>query len=162
MAATGVGRFQVMATLQAARAKVLGLPLGSAKSWGLNRAIWYAAAKRRLTSAPAAAKPEKPGKPRVAATEFWLGSDKAYRVAGRGNPQFTIGGKVQTPADFERQIVRRFAGTFRQAWGDASKIVTAYPKEVLESQTAFYDLVYRPRRDKLAKQWNDRAAARSG
>ncbi|MGH2403793.1 MAG: hypothetical protein ACRDGN_04935, partial [bacterium] len=68
---------------------------------------------------------------------------------------------VQTPADFERQIVRRFAGTFRQAWGDASKIVTAYPKEVLESQTAFYDLVYRPRRDKLAKQWNDRAAARS-
>lgn len=42
MAATGVGRFQVMATLQATRAKALGLPLPSAKSWGLNRAIWYA------------------------------------------------------------------------------------------------------------------------
>jgi hypothetical protein len=42
--ATGVGRFQVMATLQAARAKTLGLPMGSAKSWGLNRAIYYAAA----------------------------------------------------------------------------------------------------------------------
>lgn len=165
MAASGVGRFQVMATLQAARAKVLGLPLSSAKSWGLNRAIWYAAAKRRLTSTVAPAKTEKPDKakkPKVVTEEFWLGSDKAYRVAGRGRPQFTIGGQVQTPQDFERQIVRRFAGTFRQAWGEASKIIAAYPKEVLNSQEAFYSTVYRPRRDKLAKQWNDRAAARLG
>ncbi len=165
MPATGVGRFQVMATLQAARAKALGLALPSAKSWGLNRAIWYAAAKRRLTSTAAPAKAEKPDKtkkPQVDAEEFWLGSDKAYRVAGRGRRQFTIGGRVQTPEDFERQIVRRFAGTFRQAWGEASKIIAAYPKEVLESQEAFYSTVYRPRRDKLAKQWNDRAAARLG
>ena len=35
-----------MATLQAARAKELGLPIMAAKSWGLNRAIFYAAAKR--------------------------------------------------------------------------------------------------------------------
>ena len=41
-----MGRFQVMATLQAARAYVLGLPVASAKSFGLNRAIFYAAAKR--------------------------------------------------------------------------------------------------------------------
>ncbi len=41
-----VGRFQVMALLQAARAFVLGLPIESAKSFGLNRAIFYAAAKR--------------------------------------------------------------------------------------------------------------------
>jgi hypothetical protein len=41
-----VGRFQVMATLQAARAKELGLSVTAAKSWGLNRAIYYAAAKR--------------------------------------------------------------------------------------------------------------------
>ncbi|MGQ0549987.1 MAG: hypothetical protein ACT4PY_10025 [Armatimonadota bacterium] len=162
MPATGVGRFQVMATLQAARAKALGLSLASAKSWGLNRAIWYAAAKRRLASGTATAKPAKPGKPKVAAEEFRLGSDKAYRVAGRGRPQFTIGGQVQKPADFERQIVRRFTGTFRQAWSESLKIIAAYPREVLESQTAFYDLVYRPRRDKLAKQWNDRAAARAG
>jgi len=39
-------RLQVMATLQAARAFLLGLPLESAKSWGLNRAIFYAEAKR--------------------------------------------------------------------------------------------------------------------
>src|SRR5579883_2904365 len=41
-----VGRFQVMALLQAARAQVLGYPLDEAKSFGLNRAIFYAAAKR--------------------------------------------------------------------------------------------------------------------
>ena len=41
-----VGRFQVMALLQAARAKVLGYPLDEAQSFGLNRAIFYAAAKR--------------------------------------------------------------------------------------------------------------------
>jgi len=35
-----------MALLQAARAHVLGLPLESAYSWGLNKAIFYAAAKR--------------------------------------------------------------------------------------------------------------------
>ena len=41
-----VGRFQVMALLQAARAKALGYPLDEAESFGLNRAIFYAAAKR--------------------------------------------------------------------------------------------------------------------
>ena len=35
-----VGRFQVMAILQAARARELGLPESRAKSWGLNRAIF--------------------------------------------------------------------------------------------------------------------------
>ena len=42
MAAKGVGRFQVMATLQAARARALDLPADSARSWGLNRAVYYA------------------------------------------------------------------------------------------------------------------------
>ncbi len=41
-----VGRFQVMALLQAARATALEYPLDEAESFGLNRAIFYAAAKR--------------------------------------------------------------------------------------------------------------------
>ena len=49
-----VGRFQVMAVLQAARALVLGLPESQAKSWGLNRAIFYAAAKRGFKAKPQA------------------------------------------------------------------------------------------------------------
>jgi hypothetical protein len=39
-----------MATLQAARAYVLGYSLEEAKSFGLNRAIFYAAAKRGFKS----------------------------------------------------------------------------------------------------------------
>ena len=41
-----VGRFQVMAVLQAARALALGLSELKAKAWGLNRAIFYAVAKK--------------------------------------------------------------------------------------------------------------------
>lgn len=43
-----VGRFQVMATLQAARGYVLGKDISTAKSFGLNRAIFYLAAKKVL------------------------------------------------------------------------------------------------------------------
>ncbi len=42
------GRFQVMATLQAARAFLLGLILELAKSRGLNRVIFCAVAKRGI------------------------------------------------------------------------------------------------------------------
>ena len=52
-----VGRFQVMALLQAARAKVLGHPLDEAQSFGLNRAIFYAAAKRGFKGGPSAKRP---------------------------------------------------------------------------------------------------------
>ena len=42
-----VGRFQVMALSQVARAKALGYPLDEAESFGLNRAIFYVAAKKK-------------------------------------------------------------------------------------------------------------------
>jgi len=158
--ATGVGRFQVMATLQAARAKAMGLSEESAKSWGLNRAIFYAAAKRgfKSTGPPGPAKAPK-GEPAV--VEFHLGEDKAYAVTVRGRTLFTIGGEVQQPDDFERQIAQRFASTFEKAWDEALKLVRRYPRDVLASPTAFYDLVYRPRRDDLARAWTERAEARS-
>jgi len=70
-----------MATLQAARAKALGLPVASAKSWGLNRAIYYAAAKRGFKGGKG---PAKPKKYTASFGEFYLGDDKAYQVkAGR-------------------------------------------------------------------------------
>lgn len=152
--AKGVGRFQVMATLQAARAKALGLPVASAKSWGLNRAIYYAAAKRGFKGAPG-----KPKAPKGARTvrEFFLGDDKAYQVIMKGQTLFTIGGEAQFPKDFRRQIEDRFAGTFRTAWEEALQIINAHRPEVLASQNLFYMQVYRPRRDVLAAKWNERA-----
>src|SRR5689334_20610316 len=41
-----ISRFHVMAVLQAARAIALGLDPDESKSWGLNRALFYAAAKK--------------------------------------------------------------------------------------------------------------------
>ncbi len=161
--ATGVGRFQVMAVLQAARAAALGLPIVSARSWGLNRAIFYAAAKRGFKgtsgkASGAAAVTVKPGGRWVAAGEFLLGDDKAYKVTVEGKTLFTIGGEIQTPEAFERQIKKRFSTTYRQAWDEALRIVKAYPRTVLESQIGFYEQVYRPRRDDLAKRWNERVS----
>ena len=161
MITTWVGRFQVMATLQAVRAKTLGLPLGSAKSWGLNRAIYYAAAKRGFKGTGGAG-PARPRGTRATVREFHLGDDKAYYVTAGGKRLFTIGGDLQKPEDFRRQIERRFGGTFREAWGEALRIVRQFPKQVLESPGAFYALVYRPRRDQLAATWNERAAGHRG
>ncbi len=144
----------MMATLQAARAKALGLPLASAKSWGLNRAIFYAAAKRGFKS------PASPRKQDARVGEFWLGDDKAYKIRVQRTTLFTIGGKVQTPTDFNRQVVSRFSGTFRDAWKEATAIVRRCDRRVLESQNSFYLTVYRPRRDELAKKWNERAIER--
>jgi hypothetical protein len=149
-----------MATLQAARARLLGLPLASAKSWGLNRAIYYAAAKRGFKKPPGTV-PSRPEGSRAAVREFLLGDDRAFRVTSGGKTLFTIGGEVQKPEDFDRQIVQRFSGAYGRAWDEAVQIVKAYPREVLESQTGFYEQVYRPRRDELAKRWTELAAERS-
>ncbi len=146
-----------MATLQAARAQLLGLPLASAKSWGLNRAIYIAAAKRGFT--PGKSGPTKPKKYAATFAEYQLGEDKAYRVKAGGELLFTIGGEIQTPEDFTRQVVARFNGTFREAWHEAVDIVRRYDRVVLESPDDFFAQVYRPRRDELAKKWNQAAKA---
>lgn len=153
---SGVGRFQVMATLQAARAKLLGLPLVSAKSWGLNRAIYIAAAKRGFK--PGTSGPTKPKKYAATFAEYHLGEDKAYSVKAAGRLLFTIGGEIQTPDDFTRQVAQRFGGTFRQAWAEAMDIVRRYDRAVLEHPDDFFAQVYRPRRDELAKKWTAAAA----
>ena len=131
-----VGRFQVMALLQAARAFTLGLPLESAHSWGLNRAI-YAAAKRRLTGGGTQNKQGKgtttiPGGGHTKADyeEYHLGDELAFRDKNSNpdSPLFAIGGKPQTEADFKRQVQARFQGSsFREAWEDALDYVQHFP-----------------------------------
>src|SRR5580658_7769819 len=73
----GISRFIVMAILQAERARRLGLPTESADSFGLNRAIFYAAAKAGFRSAGA----ERPtGEPKARGREptaYPVGDDVA-------------------------------------------------------------------------------------
>jgi hypothetical protein len=141
-----------MAILQAARARELGLTESRAKSWGLNRAIFYAAAKRGFKHE---APPSARGRERRPGKEYFLGSEMAY-VTKKGNrTYFTIGGKPQTDDDFERQIEDRFGTYFGKAWEESMAIVDSYPKEVLLSQNRFFNEVYRPRRDELASKWTE-------
>jgi hypothetical protein len=148
-----------MAVLQAARAETLGLPHDSALSWGLNRAIFYAAAKQGFKEGPPKAgeergKPAEPRSPEI----YRLGNDEAYRDPNVKQLAFTIGGETQTAMNFERQVESRF-GTrenFRKAWDEALEIVGRFDRTVLESRTGFYAEVYKPRRDELSDSWTER------
>jgi len=154
-----VTRFVVMAVLQAARAESLGLPHDSALSWGLNRAIFYAAAKQGFRE-PGPKVGEEPRKPAdaVAPELYRLGEDEAYRDPGAKSITFTIGGQPQTVKDFEHSVASRF-GTpenFRAAWDDAVRIVASFDRATLESRQGFYAEVYKPRRDDLSDSWTQK------
>jgi hypothetical protein len=160
-----VGRFQVMATLQAARAYVLGHPIETAKSFGLNRAIFYAAAKKGFKKKEEVRPPkeiklkkpipsEKAEEIRRSFKIFYMGDEMAYSVELEGKRFFMIGGEVQTPEDFERQIESRFRGHFDEAWQEALELVRSVDRGVLFSQRYFFDVVYKPRRDELAEKWS--------
>lgn len=151
-----VGRFQVMATLQAARAFVLGLPLELSLSWGLNRAIFYAAAKRGFRRERALRRSRAAVLERPVLEEkdvFFLGDEMAYKTEAEGRTYFIVGDKPQTAEDFRRQIEARFLGRFDVAWREAVELVRSFDRETLLSQRRFYERVYRPRRDELSKKW---------
>jgi hypothetical protein len=153
-----VGRFQVMAILQAARAKQLGLSLREAKSWGLNRAIFYAAAKRGFKGKVIQSRSreeisKKPLEKRRAA--YFLGDEMAYRSKAGNKFYFTIGKTLQTESDYHRQIMKRFGEVYSKAWTEALHIVRQCPDEILLSQNSFFQNVYKPRRDELAAKWTE-------
>ena len=148
----------MMALLQAARAYVLGLPLESAYSWGLNRAIFIAAAKRGFKGGSGGAGGEGGAKVRKTSKEagvYYLGDDMAFKDEKGGVLRFTIGGEVQTKEDFERQVKSRFGGAFPTAWKEAVTYVKKFDKQTLLSADGFFREVYRPRRDELAGKWTD-------
>jgi hypothetical protein len=157
-----VGRFQVMAVLQAARAKALGLSEEEAKSFGLNRAIFYAAAKRGFKGGST----KKPGKKisvkfspvhreDTALDLESVGNEQAYAVHVNGKRYFVMGEDVLDEKDFAHQVERRFGETFDMAWHEAVSLVEHTDREVLESQKRFYEDVYKPHRDELAAKWSE-------
>lgn len=151
-----VTRFVVMAVLQAARASAMGLARDAAYSWGLNRAIFYAAAKKGFSASPSGTGEAKStGVARGSRELYRLGEDEAYRDMTAGGLVFAIGESSQTFSDFEKGVVARF-GTeenFRAAWKEAEGIVAAFDPHTLGSPGEFYSKVYKPRRDSLSDEW---------
>ena len=139
----------MMSMLQAARAHVLGLPLESAYSWGLNRAIFIAAAKRGFKGESGSGKGSSRGK-----NTYSLGDDMAFKTEKGGVLLFTIGGKVQTKEEFDKRVKARFGGTFQAAWTEALAYVKGFDRSVLLSSDDFFRTVYRPVRDELAGRWS--------
>jgi hypothetical protein len=142
-----------MAVLQAARAKILGLSLESAYSWGLNRAIFIAAAKRGFKGGTGEVG-GRGGKTSKGMDTYHLGDDMAFKTERGGVLLFTIGGKVQTKEDFEKQVKSRFGDKFPEAWKEALTYVKKFDRETLLSADGFFNEVYRPRRDELAEAWS--------
>lgn len=85
---------------------------------------------------------------------FKLGDEMAYSVDIDGKRFFIIGGEIQKPEDFEKQIEKRFRGKFDMAFREVLDIVKNYDIGVLLSQRNFYEVVYKPRRDGLKDKWN--------
>ena len=148
-----------MAILQAARAKELGLSESRAESWGLNRAIFYAAAKRGFKHPVQPIDRQGHEKQPTAGQgkAYFVGNEMAYTAKKGNRIYFSIGGQLQTEADFKRQIEARFGKNFRAAWNESLAIVREFPKDILLSQSRFFSEVYRPRRNKLASKWTEQS-----
>ncbi len=155
------GRFPVMALLQAARYYLLTGDLERAKSWGLNRAIFYAWAKYYGPARRPAARLRREAlrystsKSTVGEGEVrWVevGGEKA-QVSPRG--WFVMGGVEQRPEDFDRYVARRFeeAGiSFEEAWRAALEYLKRFPPSVLRDPRRFYKEVYEPVRDRFVEK----------
>ncbi len=150
-----IGRFQVMALLQAARYYLVRGDLERAKSFGLNRAIFYAWAKRTggRVRRPRPTSPrqrtlleaeEEAERPRFEA----LGDEVAY-LSDDGF--FEIGDQVQRPEDYERQIASKIERVvpYEEAWNAALNYLSTFPREVLLSQREFFEKAYKPVRDRF-------------
>ena len=148
-----------MSLLQAARAYSLGLPLESAHSWGLNRAIFIAAAKRGFKGGGGAAGPGQGRGSSKKEGTYFLGDDMAFKTNQGGVMLFTIGGKAQTDEDFDRQVKSRFGKRYQAAWKEALAYVREFDKDTLLSGGDFFSKVYRPVRDEWSEKWSSETSA---
>ena len=146
-----LGRFQVMALLQAARYYLITHDIKRAYSFGLNRAIFYAWAKKygrsRIPSRPIRRGEKEVVKIRSdKGTLIYFGDEGAF-VSDNG--WFIIGGDEQTPDDYERNIVRRIESIvdYEKAWNAALEYLRQFSKDTLLSQRKFYAKIYKPVRD---------------
>ncbi len=155
-----IGRFPVMALLQAARYYLITGDLDRAKSFGLNRAIFYAWAKYYGPSRSASAKLSKISEQKGRSFEKPSSDIEWAEILGEKvkvsrNGWFIMGNVEQTPRDFDRNVTRKFeeAGMkFEEAWEAALDYVSKFPRAVLENSQRFFKEVYEPVRDNFVEK----------
>lgn len=138
-----IGRFEVMALLQAARYYLLTGNIDRAKSFGLNRAIFYAWAKKHVKTKT----PSKTGiETYTEGSMEYIGDEGAYISR---NGYFMIGNEEQKPVDYDRQVAKRISliVPYEKAWETALEYLKGTPKTTLLSQQKFFNRVYEPVRD---------------
>lgn len=145
-----IGRFQVMGLLQAARYYLLKGDLKKAKSFGLNRAIFYAWAKHY----------GRAYKPKYSTAR--TREDKSWRlekVLGEEAPVsprgwYMIGDKEQLPEDYDREIASKINAVipYREAWEKTIEYLKQFPEQVLRDPQKFYKQVYEPVRDSFIEK----------
>ncbi|WP_210433935.1 hypothetical protein [Acidianus brierleyi] len=148
-----IGRFQVMGIVQAARYYVLYGNMDKAKSFGLNRAIFYAWAKYYGKGyAPKYSKTTVPSEFRKDRVLANVAGEQVYQDTEKG--YYIIGDKMQTPEDYDREIKDKIEPiiSYDKAWDATIKYVSSFPKEVLENQREFFEKVYLPIRDKFIEK----------
>ena len=139
-----IGRFQVMGLLQAARYYLLTGDLEKAKSFGLNRAIFYAWAKYYGRTYKAK-KPSGQGEGRPWRLVKVLGEE--VPVSPRG--WFMMGDVEQLPEDYDKNIASKINSVipYEKAWKAAIEYLKQFPENILRDPQKFYKHVYEPVRD---------------
>jgi hypothetical protein len=157
-----IGRFQVMALLQAARYFILMGEEEKAKSFGLNRAIFYAWAKRRGVTRPPPRTTVPSGQEvarerREGKTLVYIGNEGAY-TSDEG--WYIIGEESQLPQDYDRQIASKIDSIlpYERAWSSALEYLRDFPRDDLLDQSKFFNEVYRPVRDGFIEEEVERKA----
>ncbi|MGQ4834625.1 MAG: hypothetical protein ACP6IS_12135 [Candidatus Asgardarchaeia archaeon] len=151
-----IGRFQVMALLQAARYYLLTGDLAKAKSFGLNRAIFYAWAKYHGRERAIRRKITPKAKPVEIETRegrkiTYVGDEGAF-ISDRG--WFIIGDKEQLPSDFDKEVTEKIETVvpFEDAWKKALEYLKKVPRSYLLNQQKFFNEVYKPVRDEFIEK----------
>ncbi len=157
----GVGRFQVMALLQAARYYLVHGDLDKAKSFGLNRAIFYAWAKYYgpHTQQWRRARLEeilRRGVVRERKTKCPEGMVEVLGECVEESPRgyYVISGREQSPREYDEKIVGKINKVidYNRVWSVAIDYVREFPEWILRDQQKFYKVVYEPVRVTFFKE----------
>lgn len=150
-----VERFQVMGLLQAARYYLLKGDLDKAKSFGYNRAVFYAWAKHyggrlRYYRQSSKINQESISMDRSCKNRTWRQATilgEPVTISPRG--WYGMGSEEHLPRHYDENIVKKIEMIipYEIAWKATLEYLKKFPREVLKDQQKFFRMVYQPVRD---------------